>query len=32
MMDHYLRVGLGSEKEYLLAALELFDEVLAEIS
>jgi len=32
MMDHYLRIGLGSEKEYLLAALDLFDEVLAEIS
>jgi len=32
MMDNYLRIGLASEKEYLLAALGLFDEVLAEIS
>jgi len=32
MMDNYLRIGLASEKEYLLAALDLFDEVLAEIS
>jgi aspartate/methionine/tyrosine aminotransferase len=31
-MDHYLRIGLGSEKEYLLAGLNLFDDVLAEIS
>jgi len=31
-MDNYLRIELGSEKEYLLAALDLFDEVLAEIS
>jgi len=32
MMDHYLRIGLGSEKEYLMAALDLFDEILADIS
>jgi aspartate/methionine/tyrosine aminotransferase len=27
-MDQYLRIGIGSEKEYLLKALKLFDEIL----
>ena len=31
-MDHYLRIGIGSEKNYFLAGLSLFDETLQEIS
>lgn len=31
-MDHYLRIGIGSEKNYFLAGLSLFDETLKEIS
>lgn len=31
-MDHYLRIGIGSEKNYLLTSLSLFDETLKEIS
>jgi aspartate/methionine/tyrosine aminotransferase len=30
-MDHYIRIGIGAEKEYLLAGLALIDEVLAEL-
>jgi aspartate/methionine/tyrosine aminotransferase len=30
-MDHYLRLGIGAEKDYLLAGLERLDQVLAEI-
>ncbi len=31
-MDHYLRIGIGSEKDYLMAGLGLFDEVLNDMS
>jgi aspartate/methionine/tyrosine aminotransferase len=31
-MDHYLRIGIGSEKDYLMAGLSLFDEVLSDMS
>jgi aspartate/methionine/tyrosine aminotransferase len=31
-MDHYLRIGIGSEKDYLMAGLRLFDEVLNDMS
>ncbi len=31
-MDHYLRIGIGSEKNYLMAGLSLFDEVLNDMS
>ena len=30
-MDHYIRIGIGSERDYLLAGLALIDEVLEEI-
>ena len=30
-MDHYLRIGFGAEKDYLLKGLSLFDELLHEI-
>lgn len=30
-MDHYIRIGIGSEKAYLLAGLDLIDEVLEEL-
>ncbi len=30
-MDHYLRIGIGSEPEYFLAALDLIEELLQEI-
>ena len=30
-MDHYLRIGFGAEKDYLLAGLSLFDELLSRI-
>jgi aspartate/methionine/tyrosine aminotransferase len=30
-MDHYLRIGIGSEKDYLMAGLQLFDEVLRDV-
>lgn len=30
-MDHYIRIGIGSEKDYLLAGLDLVDELLNEI-
>lgn len=30
-MDHYVRIGIGSEKDYLLAGLDLIDEVLEEL-
>lgn len=30
-MDHYIRVGIGSEKDYLLAGLDLIDEVFEEL-
>ena len=30
-MDHYIRIGFGSEKEYLLAALDRINEFLSEI-
>lgn len=29
-MDHYMRIGIGSEKDYLLAGLKLIDETLEE--
>ena len=31
-MDHYIRIGIGSEKEYFLAGLGLIDETLEEIN
>ena len=31
-MDHYLRIGIGGEKEHLLAGLDLIDETLNELS
>jgi aspartate/methionine/tyrosine aminotransferase len=31
-MDHYLRIGFGAEKDYLLKGLALFDEFLRDIS
>lgn len=31
-MDHYIRIGIGSERNYLLAGLALIDEVLDEIN
>jgi len=31
-MDHYLRIGFGAEKDYLLKGLSLFDELLSDIS
>jgi len=30
-MDHYIRIGIGPEKDYLLAGLDLIDETLGEI-
>ena len=30
-MDHYLRIGIGGEKEQLLAGLDLIDETLKEL-
>lgn len=30
-MDHYIRIGIGAEKEYLLAGLSLIDEALVEL-
>jgi len=30
-MDHYLRIGIGSEKEYFLAGLNLISEMLQEV-
>ena len=30
-MDHYLRIGIGGEKEHLLAGLDLIDETLKEV-
>ncbi|UCG03473.1 MAG: aminotransferase class I/II-fold pyridoxal phosphate-dependent enzyme [Candidatus Heimdallarchaeota archaeon] len=30
-LDHYIRIGIGSEKNYLLAGLELIDELLEEL-
>jgi hypothetical protein len=30
-MDHYIRIGIGSEKDYLMAGLNLFDDVLRDI-
>jgi len=30
-MDHYLRIGIGGEKEHLLAGLDLIDETLNEL-
>ncbi len=30
-MDHYIRIGIGSEKDYMMAGLNLFDEVLREV-
>ena len=30
-MDQYLRIGIGSEKDYLMAGLNLFDEVLRDV-
>ncbi|MFX0091942.1 MAG: aminotransferase class I/II-fold pyridoxal phosphate-dependent enzyme [Candidatus Hodarchaeota archaeon] len=30
-MDHYVRIGIGSEKEYLLTGLELFDDLLKDL-
>lgn len=30
-MDHYIRIGIGSEKDYLMAGLNLFDEVLRDV-
>ena len=31
-MDHYLRIGFGAEKNYLIKGLSLFDELLSDIS
>ena len=31
-MDHYVRIGIGTEKDYFLAGLKLIDETLQEIS
>jgi len=31
-MDRYLRIGFGSEKDYLMEGLSLFDEILSDIS
>jgi aspartate/methionine/tyrosine aminotransferase len=30
--DHYIRIGIGSEKDFLLAGLALIDEVINELS
>ncbi|MFX0207729.1 MAG: aminotransferase class I/II-fold pyridoxal phosphate-dependent enzyme, partial [Candidatus Hodarchaeota archaeon] len=30
-MDHYIRIGIGSEKDFLLAGLKLIDEILEEL-
>jgi len=31
-MDHYIRIGIGTEKDYFKAGLKLIDETLEEIS